>query len=407
MKRSISLWLGLLAFALTPMLADTPMGKIHGHVTNAGGFAEKDGTVILTVIIQQASGPGLHDEKTLDKGKFIVDDNGDYAGEVAAGVYTLIYRAKGIDPPKQSDHIEAVKIVAGQDTLQNIDMTRKEYLDAMSSDERKLLEEYKKKNASVVKDQEIVKGLNADLAHAGLLIKEADNPHDAAVKALGATASKAELDAKEAEIKKTDYTEVETVMTRDTGVRPNESVLWVPLAQAEVGLKKWDDGIADYKKVLEVEATAKKPNLSAQGSAQAGLGEIYAHTHKIPEAMAAYDEAAKINPPQAAFYLKNEAIIYFQIGEADAQVATADKAIALDPTQAILYYIKGQGLITKATVDEKSGRYVLPPGCAEAYQKFLQLEPTGPRAAEVKGILDQSTQKLDTNTTYKATKPKK
>ena len=188
MKRSISLWLGLLAFALTPMLADTPMGKIHGHVTNAGGFAEKDGTVILTVIIQ-ASGPGLHDEKTLDKGKFIVDDNGDYAGEVAAGVYTLIYRAKGIDPPKQSDHIEAVKIVAGQDTLQNIDMTRKEYLDAMSSDERKLLEEYKKKNASVVKDQEIVKGLNADLAHAGLLIKEADNPHGGVAPVSGSSGS--------------------------------------------------------------------------------------------------------------------------------------------------------------------------------------------------------------------------
>jgi hypothetical protein len=67
----------------------------------------------------------------------------------------------------------------------------------------------------------------------------------------------------------------------------------------------------------------------------------------------------------------------------------------------MLYYLKGQGLIVKATVDA-AGKYVLPPGCAEAYQKYLELAPNGPYAGEVKGILAQSTQKVDNS--YKAPK---
>jgi len=58
---------------------------------------------------------------------------------------------------------------------------------------------------------------------------------------------------------------------------------------------------------------------------------------------------------------------------------------------------------TSATLDiPKTQRIVLPPGCGEAYQKYLELAPTGPYAADVKGILDQAGQKI--NSTYKAGK---
>jgi tetratricopeptide (TPR) repeat protein len=175
--------------------------------------------------------------------------------------------------------------------------------------------------------------------------------------------------------------------------------LWVDLGQAQVGLKKYDEGEVTYKKTLEVEAASKKPNIAVSGSADAGLGEIYARTGKIPEANAAYDAAAKVNPTGAGLYLKNEAVIFFQMNNSTAQVAAANEAIAADPTQPIPYYLKGAGLIVNATVDP-AGKYVLPPGCAEAYQKYLDLAPTGPYAAEAKGILAQSAQKVDNN--YKA-----
>ncbi len=72
-------------------------------------------------------------------------------------------------------------------------------------------------------------------------------------------------------------------------------------------------------------------------------------------------------------------------------MAAADEAIKIDPkNMPILYYLKGQGLLQKATFDAKTGKYNLPPGCAEAYQMYLQLAPTGQFAADVKGILAQA-----------------
>ena len=90
------------------------------------------------------------------------------------------------------------------------------------------------------------------------------------------------------------------------------------------------------------------------GAAEAGLGEIYARTGKVPDANAAYDAAAKADPANAALNLRNEAIIFYQENNGAAQIAAADEAIKVDPNQAILYYIKGQGLVQNATVDPKN-----------------------------------------------------
>jgi tetratricopeptide (TPR) repeat protein len=283
-------------------------------------------------------------------------------------------------------------------------MSRKEYIDALPEDQKKQLEELRKHNSEAMKANKVIKVLNADLRTVTQDVKDADSAHATALQTLGSTASTSDLAAKEAEIKTAKYTEVESLMTKDAALKPDASVLWAQLGQAQVGLKKYDEAEATFKKVLDIESTSKKPNPQVQGLADSGLGEIYARTGKVPEANAAYDAATKANPTQAGFYLKNEAVIFFQTGNADAQAAAADEAIKADPTQPIPYYLKGQGLIAKATVDA-SGKYVLPPGCAEAYQKYLDLAPTGPYAGEVKAILDQSTQTVSSS--FKADKPKK
>jgi len=56
-------------------------------------------------------------------------------------------------------------------------------------------------------------------------------------------------------------------------------------------------------------------------------------------------------------------------------------------------------------VDPKTQKMIPPPGCLEAYQKYLDLAPTGLYASEVKAILASFAQKVDT--TYKAPKPAK
>ena len=396
MKRTISLWLGLLAFAVLPVLTQTPAvptGKIHGRVTNPTGVSATNGSVSLST-----------DGGRTSKYTYPVSSSGDFSGEAAPGTYTIVYRQPSTPPDKMVDYIDNVKVVVGQDVLQDMDMSRKDFIDKLTPEEKKQLEELKKKNSEAMKANEVIKVLNADLIVAGKDIKDVDSAAQTAKQALGASATRADLEAKEAEIKLGKYTEVETMMLKDTAAKPDASVLWMRLGQAQLGLKKYDDAEASFKKTLELDPASKKPNVGVQGTANSGLGEIYARNGKIPEANAAYDAAAKVDPTSAGLYLKNEAVIFSIVGNADAQVAAAEEAIKAAPTMPIPYYLKGQGLIGKATVDA-SGRYVLPPGCAEAYQKYLELDPNGQYAADVKGILSQAATKVDT--TYKAAKPKK
>jgi tetratricopeptide (TPR) repeat protein len=391
MKRNLSLWLGLLAFALAPALAQAPTGKIHGHVTNPTGAATNSGSISLST-------DGGHTSKFT----FPVDANGDYKGEAPPGTYTVVYRMPDTPPDKMIDSIDNVKIVAGQDVAQDDDMSRKDYIDKLSSDQKRQLEELKKHNSEAMKANEVIKNLNNDLKVVIQDFHDADTATADATKALGASATKADIDAKVAEIRTAKYTEVETMMQKDTAAKPDASVLWAELGQAQIGLKQYDQAEVSYKKALEVDLASKKPSPVVQGSANSGLGEVYARAGKVPEATAAYDAAAKINPTGAGTYLKNEAVIYSQVGNADAQAAAADEAIKADPTQALPYYLKGQGLIQKATFDAKTNMIILPPGCAEAYQKYLELDPNGAYATDVKGILQQAGQKIVS--TYKAPK---
>jgi tetratricopeptide (TPR) repeat protein len=391
MKRTLSIWLTLLMLAVAPVLAqEKPMGKIHGKVTNPVGTTQGSGTVSLS------NGPGD------DKATFNVDANGEYSGDAPPGTYSVIFRQADTPKDKQVDRIDNVKIVAGQTTEQDVDMSRPEFLKGMSEEQRKQLEEIKGKNSQALKANEVIKRLNSDLKQVGADIHDADGAAAAAAQELGAGANKQAIDAKAQEIKTQKYTDAETLMKQDTAAKPDASILWARLGQAQLGLKEYDDSVTSFKKALELESASKKPSLEVQGLAQSGLGEGYARQGKVPEANEAYDAAAKANPSSAGLYYKNQAVIFFQQGNPAAQVAAAEKAIAVDPSNALLYYLKGQGLVGNATIDPKTNKIVLPPGCAEAYQKYLDLAPTGPYAADAKGILDQASQKI--NSTYKAGK---
>lgn len=408
MKRTLSLWLGLAAFALVPALsqAPVPMGKIHGQVINPTGAPQTSGNVTAEQITRAASGPGLS-PTTEKQGVFNVDQNGEYSGQLPSGTYNLIFRQPDTPPDKKVDEIDNVTVTAGQTTEANIDMSRPEYIDKLSPEEKKQLEDMRKHNAEALKANEVIRHLNADLKQVAQDIHDADGAMAAAEQQLGAGATKQAIEAKANDIKAAKYSEAEQVMSRDTAAKPDASILWARLGQAQLGLKKYDDAETSFKKALEVDQASKKPVPEVEGLAQSGLGEAYAREGKVQEANDAFDAAGKTNPAQASFYLKNAAVIYFQQGNAAAQVDAANKAIAADPNPndpnlALLYYLKGQGLVGNATIDPKTNRIVLPPGCAEAYQKYLELAPNGPYAADAKGILDQAGQKI--NSTYKAGK---
>ncbi|MGD0155068.1 MAG: hypothetical protein ABSB50_03150 [Terracidiphilus sp.] len=396
MKRTFSLWLGLttmaglLALPLAPAQAPAPekMGKIHGRVLNPTGQPQGGGTVSLST-----------DGGATLKYSFPVQSTGDFSGEAQQGTYTLVYRAPDTPAGKMVDSIRGVKIIAGQDIEQNDDMSRQEFIDQMSPEEKKQLEQLRKENSEALKANALINQLNADLKVVTQDKKDIDASSATAAQQLGANASKSDIAAKTEEIKTAKYTDIESLMTKDTGLKPDESLLWNNLAFGQAGLKKYDDAITSFKKALDLETASKKPRGAVIGQAQAGMGEIYARTGKIQEANTAFDAAAKADPPNAELYLRNQAIIFFQQGDSAAQVAAADDAIKTDtnqsdPNLAIVYYVKGQGLIANATVDPKTNHILLPPDCAAAYQKYLELAPNGQFATEVEGILQQAGEKV-------------
>ncbi len=394
MKRNLSLWLGVLVFALLPAFSQAPTGptgKVHGRVTNPTGEAQGAGTVSLST-----------DGGATLKYTFPVSPDGSFSGEAAPGTYSAVYRAADTPAGKMVDMIRGIHVVEGQDVVADVDMSRAEFIDKLPADQKKALEDIKKQNAEAIKANQVINNLNNDLKTVNQDIRDAENARIQAVKELGATAAHDAVEAKANDIRTAKYTEIKTLMSKDTAVMPDQSILWTNLARANLGLKQYDEAETNYKKAIDLEGASKKPKPEVIGVANAGLGETYARQGKVPEAKAAFDAAAKADPTRAPFHLRNEAVIFFQEKNAPAQVAAADEALALDPSQAILYYIKGQGLILNATVDPKTNRIVLPADCEEAYQKYLALAPTGPYAAEVKGILDQAGEKVNAN--YKAPK---
>lgn len=357
--RKTKLWLAsllsvVLVMVAVPSLMAQLTGKVHGHAQDP-----------LSVAIPNVPVKLMQDGQV--KYTFKTDANGDYTGDnVAVGAYDFtLYNDKN----QTIDQFRAVKVVAGQNTQQDFDLSRPEYIAKMTPEQKKQLDEAKKKNSGIQQENAKIKNLNADLIKA-----RQDNQNK-------------------------NYADADQLMTRDTTAKPDASVLWVELGKAQEGEKKLDAAVTSLQKAIAVEAAAKKPNPDVQAAAQNALGEIYATQGKVPESQAAYEAAAKEDPKGAAMYYGNEAIMMDRAGNSDATVTAADKAIAVDPNKPIPYYLKGKSLITKATIDPKTQKIIAPPGTSEAYQKYLDLAPDGPFANDAKAILAQlgTTQK----TTYR------
>lgn len=205
-------------------------------------------------------------------------------------------------------------------------------------------------------------------------------------------------------------------------VVPNEDVIWYRLGSAYLDsaktqtdpaekTKRNTEAYNDLQKAVELKknppagAAPKNPANQAQDSQKLAayydnLGAASARLGKTDEAMNDYKEAAQVNPAGAAgYYFNLGAILTNTATDANGKKAAADafdKAIAADPNKADAYYWKGSNLIALATADS-AGKLSAPQGTVEAFQKYIELQPTGPHAEEAKQMLAALNQKVETS----------
>jgi tetratricopeptide (TPR) repeat protein len=358
-------FLGLVGYAPTRAFAQAG-ATIHGHVQNAAGQPIVQGEVRLTTD-KNPSAANAKFEYT-----FPLDANGNYKGTVdKPGNYIA-----GVFVQGHSVDFMPTQIAGSEDKTVDFDMTRQAYIDKMSPADREALAEFKKKNAETVQENSKIGNLNKLLTDSRTAMSAGN--YDVAVKN----------------------------MTDATTAKPDEGILWDTLGDAQLGQAnaaakaahvakatdaslpdKYNAAIASYQKAITLNAAVAKPDAKLVAAANNQMGEAFGKLGKTKDAAAAYAAAATADPHGAGMYYYNEAATLFNGNDMEGAAAAADKAIAADPTKVEAYYIKGQALVQQATVDPKTQKITAPPECIAAYQKYLELAPTGPHAEEIKGIL--------------------
>lgn len=381
----------VVAISAGPAVAqNATSATVHGRVTNPAGQPVTNGEVKFT---KDMSSPAKDRKYTTTVN---TDAQGAFkAPGIAPGDWLVVVSQQGVDADFQRLTVKP----NDTDLTLDFDMTRAEYINSMTPEQKKQLEEYKKNAGAAMEANKKISNLNATLATVrGDLAAARPTAGD-----VGKDVSdmKAAVDAK-----------------------PDESILWItygntleaegdhfakadkdahkPVTGDTDAMKNYDDAVEAYKKGADLNAASKKPVPADQAAAWNGAGNVLAKEGKTTDATAAFDNAAKAEPASAGMFYNNEAAVLFNAGQTDAAAAAADKAIAADPNRADPYFIKAQALIAKSTFDAKTQKIVPPPGTVDAYQKYLQLAPDGPHAPAVQEVLQSLGEKVDTS--YKAKK---
>jgi len=372
----------MLGLSATPVSAQVASGTVKGVVKDVQGNPIADAVVVYA---NQDTGQ-RYTLKTNKKGEY-------FSLGVGPGKYTVtLYKsADDAKASKEMFHVNGFQVALDENTL-DFDMKKEQEKQAQGQGltpeqlkQRQEALEKQKKEASTVKT------LNEKLVAANTAMKAGD--FDTAIATL------------------TEATQIDA--TRD--------ILWAQLADAYRGsalkqtdraekTKRLDEAVTDYQKALEIKQksmeTKKTPDDNKQLAAYYNnLGEAAGKAGKVDDAVKAYTQAAQINPEGTAGYYYNAGAVLTNAGKIDDAIAAFDKSIAADPTKADAYYQKGVNMIGKATL--QGTKTVAPPGTAEAFQKYLELQPNGPYADVAKQMLETIGASVETSYGSKKKTPAK
>ena len=348
MKKHLALVI-LLAFVVG-MCAAPVWAQFTGTVK--GVAKDESGKPIegATVEISNAENGRKVNLKTNAKGEYF-----------SIGVPPGTYKFSLIKDGKVIDFFDKVPVIAGDERKLDFDLAKDNKAQAGIS------EEQQKKIAEAQKQNETIKGLNVQLAQARQL--EAAGNYDQAI----------------------------AILQQAAQTDPKQDVIWGSLGQSQLGAKKYPEAMESYQKAIAIKPTS--------GIYHAGLADAYARSGQTDKAVQEWATAAQNDPTNAGSYYFNEGAVLTNTGKVDEAIAAFDKALQVDPTRADAYYWKGIDLMNKATT--KGDKMVTPPGTAEAFNKYLELAPTGKYADNAKQILASIGAPVETTYGKSKTAPKK
>ncbi|HUO13655.1 MAG TPA: tetratricopeptide repeat protein [Verrucomicrobiae bacterium] len=349
---------------VVPVLAQSS-GTVKGVCRDADGKPIADAIVVYSNLDNGQK----YTLKTNKKGEY-------FSLGITPGKYnvTLYRNANDQQAGKEADHVNNYQVQLDEN---NLDMDMKKEMEEQAKGAGMTAEQLKQKEderSKIMKENNTIKSLNEKLV-AAKAAAEANPP---------------------------DYDTAIADLTAANQIDPNRDLIWFKLADyyrmsavkqtdpAEK-TKRLDSAIEDYNKAIDLKKAAppdpKDPNASAKTLAAYynNLAEAYAKENKTDDAVKTYALAAQADPSAAGQYYFNTGAVLTNAGKVDDAIAAFDKVIAADPNKADAYYWKGVNMIGKATL--QGDKMVAPPGTAEAFQKYLELQPTGTYADPAKQML--------------------
>lgn len=350
--------LALLAILFAgPALAQ--FSQVEGEVRDLEGRPFPDAAIVLK---HKDSGQTL-ETKTDKSGQFVM--NG-----LRLGIWTLTVKVSG-----QVAHERDVRVSLSQ--MEKVVINFKELLSKQSAEDlaaRKKQEEEGKK----------FEGMKAHFDAGRVQLEQAIAARNEMQKV--PAAERGPLSEKLAQTSLQAVTEFEAAKAATGEKDPNMSIVVYNLGQAYGMAGRYDEAVAAYTKAIELKADIPA-YYQELGTAQARAGKVTEAMTTCEKAAVLPGSAAASDAAQAtAACYGNIGIILQNAAKMKESIEPLRKATTMYPSNADHWFLLGRGLVNAMEYKTEGGtmKTIIQPGTAEAYQKYLELAPTGRFAQDAK-----------------------
>lgn len=147
-------------------------------------------------------------------------------------------------------------------------------------------------------------------------------------------------------------------------INPKSPEAHLNLGNVYDGLKRYDDAVREFKKVIELEPPTASPAKLADP--WYNLGSAYYKLHKWPEAIAAYQKSASLNPKDP-YIMDGLGYVLLETGDTRGAIAAYDKATKIQADNAnfqfnlgLAWLAQARKALTKADADAARNRALTP-----------------------------------------------